>query len=138
MVVVAALGVVPASAGEDINEAPSRPFTFQTQEDAEAADLVLVAEANDWTFEEAAANHHAAEVVGDIAATVAAERPNSFIGSKLSSVSGDAPTLYIKGSADRFVRHLVESAPIDVRLRDEQPFSFAELEERKLRVHRGS
>ena len=99
-------------------------------------DLALVAEARGWTIEEAVAAHQAADVVGRIAALVAAERPRVFVGSVLSPEPGEAPELYIKGSADEFVRDLVAGAEIEVKIVDGQPFSFDELEERSLRVHR--
>jgi hypothetical protein len=59
-----------------------------------------------------------------------------FVGSALSPEPGGAPALYIKGPADDFVRGLVAEAEIDIKIVDNQPFSFDELEERKLRVHR--
>ena len=108
----------------------------QSPREALAQDLALVAEARGWTIEEAVAAHQAADVVGRIAAQVAAERPRVFVGSVLSPEPGGAPELYIKGSADEFVRDLVAGAEIEVKIVDGQPFSFDELEERSLRVHR--
>ena len=108
----------------------------QSPREALAQDLALVAEARGWTIEEAVADRKAADVVGRIAAQVAAERPRVFVGSVLSPEPGGAPELYIKGSADEFVRDLVAGADIEVKIVDGQPFSFDELEERSLRVHR--
>ena len=108
----------------------------QSPREALAQDLALVAEARGWTIEEAVADRKAADVVGRIAAQVAVERPLVFVGSVLSPEPGGAPELYIKGSADEFVRGLVAGAEIEVKLVDGQPFSFDELEERSLRVHR--
>jgi hypothetical protein len=54
----------------------------------------------------------------------------------LSSKPGASPALYIKGPADEFVRSLVARADIDIEVVDNQPYSFEELELRKLEVHR--
>jgi hypothetical protein len=66
---------------------------------------------------------------------VARERPNAFVGSALSNLPGGVPTLYVKGPADEFVRDLIIASGIDITVADNQPFSFDELEVRKLRVH---
>ena len=108
----------------------------QSPREALAQDLALVAEARGWTIEEAVADRKAADIVGRIAVQVAAERPLVFVGAMLSPEPGGAPELYIKGSADEFVRGLVAGAEIEVKIVDGQPFSFDELEERSLRVHR--
>lgn len=67
---------------------------------------------------------------------VARDRPDIFVGSALSEQPGGPPTLYIKGPADAFVRDLVASSGVDIVVADNQPYSFDELESRKLRVHR--
>lgn len=74
-------------------------------------------------------------IIGAIAEQVAKERPNVFVGSAVSEQPGGAPTLYVKGPADKFIRDLVDASDIEVILADNQPFSFDELEARKLRVH---
>ena len=108
----------------------------QSSEDALAQDLGLIADATGWTMDEAEANHKAADAVGRIAVQIAAERPEIFVGSVVSRDPYEAPSLYIKGPADQFVRSLVANSKIEVRIVDRQPYSFDELEERKLRVHR--
>ena len=108
----------------------------QSSEEALAQDLALVAEAKGWTIEEAAADHRASDIVGGIAGQVAAERPGVFVGSVLSPEPGGVPALYIKGPADQFVLSLVANAEIDIEIVDNQPFSFDELQQRKLQVHR--
>ncbi|MGH9023118.1 MAG: hypothetical protein ACRDV9_08470 [Acidimicrobiia bacterium] len=107
----------------------------QSAAEAGAQDLALVAKANGWTVEQAAASRRAADIVGAVAAQVAAERPEAFVGSRLSAEPGGVPELYIKGRADAFVHNLVAGAQGSIRLIDNQPFSFQELEERKLQVH---
>jgi streptogrisin C len=67
---------------------------------------------------------------------VARERPEIFIGSAVNPQPGGAPTLYVKGPADAFVDRLVAGAGIDVVVKDGQPYSFSELEERQLAVHK--
>lgn len=99
-------------------------------------DLELVADARGWTLEQAAAQQHAADVVGTIASRIAAERPEIFVGSALAKTPGGPPTLYVKGRADAFVLNLIAVSDIEIMLADGQPYSFDELEARKLRVHR--
>lgn len=152
---IAALGVVLAtvsgedarltaetSAAEDAQataatsaSTDSEAGSTQSDADALAQDLGLVAESNEWTTEQASARHRAAEVIGQIAEQVFATRPEVFVGSALSDDPDGAPTLYIKGPADEFVRELVAGAEVPVILADDQPHSFDELEERKLQVH---
>ncbi len=107
----------------------------QTPELIPHPDLELVAEANGWTLDQAAAQQQAADAVGAIATRVAKERPDVFVGSALSETPGGPPTLYVKGPADPLVRGLVAASAVKVLLADDQPFSFAELEARKIRVH---
>ncbi|MCH8050916.1 MAG: hypothetical protein IIC86_02745 [Chloroflexi bacterium] len=132
MAVIDGLRETEGQSAEDHTSSP----VIQSNEDALAQDLALVAEANGWTIEEAAADRRAADVVGRIAVQVAAERPEIFVGGVLAEEPGGAPMLYIKGPADDFVRSLVANAEIDIKIVDNQPFSFEELDERKMRVHR--
>jgi hypothetical protein len=98
-------------------------------------DLALIAEARDWSPDEAAAYDRAEAAIELVAVRVAAERPDVFVGSALSPEPDGAPTLYIKGPADAQILGIVDEATITVTIADEQPFSFDELEARKLRVH---
>lgn len=107
----------------------------QSPDEALAQDLGLVAEARGWTVEQAAADHYAAERIGQIADHVARELPKQFVGAALSEQPGGAPTLYIKGLADQLILDLVNASDIRIAIADSQPFSFDELEARKLRVH---
>lgn len=130
----------PASGGAESTgqaSASTDPEAGSPQSDADALaqDLGLVAESRDWTTEQASTQHRAAEAIGQIAEQVFATRPEVFVGSALSDDPDGAPTLYIKGPADEFVRDLVASAEVPVILADHQPYSFDELEERKLQVH---
>src|SRR3972149_10856309 len=63
----------------------------QSDEDALAQDLDLVAEARGWTVEEAAADHRAADIAGEIAGLIADERPEVYVGGVLSPNAGGAP-----------------------------------------------
>lgn len=139
------LAVIDSLGGteEQSTEREGRPVTdhpssdgAQSSEDALAQDTALIAEARGWTIEEAASDRRAADVVGGIAVQVAAERPEIFVGSVLSPEPGGAPALYIKGPADDFVRSLVANAEIDVKIVDNQPYSFDELRERQHGVAR--
>lgn len=131
-----ALLLAPApTASSESRTADGATVTRQTLEEALAEDLALVAKARGWTIDEATADYKAAESVGRVAERIAAERPDLFVGSVLSSEPGAAPVLYIKGSADQFIRSLVADADVEITIVDKQPFSFDELEERKLQVH---
>jgi len=140
-----ALASVPAVAASPPQSEPSGDAVSfaETEEEqgVEASretvkeDLALVAKANGWTLEDANANYAAADRIGQIAEQVARERPAMYVGAALADRPGGAPTLYIKGAADQFVRDLIAASDIEIVLRDNEPFSFDELEARKLRVH---
>lgn len=117
---------------------PDVPVTAaaQSSEDALAQDIALIAGARGWTSEEAEAAYRVAEIVGGIAQKVATERPDIFVGSVLPPEPLAVPELYIKGPADESVRGLVAAAGIEIKLVDNQPYSFDELDERKTRVAR--
>jgi streptogrisin C len=120
---------------QPVNGAKPTP-QLQSPEEAQAQDFALTASARGWTVEQARADHRAAEAVGRVAEQVAAKRPDLFVGSVLSSEPGGAPALYIKGLADDFVRGLIGQAELEVRIVGEQPYSFEELKERSIEVHR--
>lgn len=130
--VLAGLSLGGASATAGV--APAQVVTLSPEEEL-AQELANVATRRGWTDAEAAARYHAAETIGAIAEQVARERPNVFVGSAVSAQPGGAPTLYVKGPADKFIRDMVDASDIEVILADNQPFSFDELEARKLRVH---
>jgi hypothetical protein len=48
---------------------------------------------------------------------------------------GGPGTLYVKGPRDRCIDQLVSSASVPIVIAYDQPFSFAELEGRKQRIH---
>jgi hypothetical protein len=102
---------------------------------ARESDLRAVAEGNGWTVAQARAQDAAWREVARINRRVSAERRDIYVGAALSEAPGDAPTLYIKGPAPGFVRDLVADARVPIRIVDEQPYSFDELERRKMRVH---
>lgn len=129
-------GPGPSAAVAADTEADSGDAVFQTHGEALTHDLKLVAEARGWTLEQARTHYLSAEVVGDIAVQVALNRPDAFVGSALSDDPSGPPVLYIKGTPDDFILNLVEAAEDEVLLVDNQPYSFEELEQRKLAVHR--
>lgn len=131
---LAAVGV-PTSDALSTPSGASAELPPLSRGDARSRDLALVATAKGWTNDQAAEGDHAADIIGGIAAQVAMERPDAFVGSAVSSEPGGPPTLYVKGDTDRFIRDLVDKSGIDVIVADNQPFSFEELEARKLRVH---
>lgn len=119
-----------------VTTGPAGDLLVGTSDEALSHDLALVAEARGWKPAEAAAYQRAEQAIGHVAEQVAAKRPDAFVGSALSPQPGGAPTLYIKGPADRTVRDLVAAADVAIEIADNQPFSFDELEARKIRVHR--
>lgn len=135
-VVVLILGA-PAAVSQSPPDPPesTEAAVFQSEEEALAEDLRLVAKSQGWTLEEAEADYRAAQAVGAIAEQIAAERSDVFIGSVLSLQPGLVPAVYVKGPADPFVLNLVAATETEVRVIDDQPLSFYELEERALQVH---
>lgn len=111
---------------------------FQTPDEAETYDLTLVAEARGWTLEQARSHRVAVDAVGDIAERVAAEVPDLFVGSSIDRQHDAVPVLYIKGPASETVRDWVSASDVEIQLSDDQLYSFSELEERKLAVHRAA
>ncbi|TQV86288.1 hypothetical protein FKG94_01695 [Exilibacterium tricleocarpae] len=114
---------------------PSTTVHKQTQEEALAQDLELVANAKGWTIAEAAADFKAAEAIGAIAVRLAATRPDLYVGSVLAEEPGGVPSLYVKGTGEKDVYDLVAKSGIEVNIVEKQPYSFDELEQRKLQVH---
>ena len=135
ILVGAALAILPSVGPSAWALEPAEPAVM-TPKDVPHPDLELVASSKGWTLEQAVAQDHAADVVGTIATRIAAERPEIFVGSALSTTPGGAPTLYVKRAADSYVRDLLAASDIDLKLADMQPYSFDELEARKLNVHR--
>ena len=140
---IAALGIVAPAGGGPALADPVAGFDpidstqgVQSDEDAVAQDLALTAKAKGWTIEQAADDRAAADAVGRVAEQVAARRPEVFVGSAVSPDPGGPPALYIKGRADQLVRTLAADAEVTVTIIENQPFSFAELEDRKMKVHR--
>ncbi len=108
----------------------------QSSGEAEATDIRLIAESHGWTIEQAEARQRAAEEVGALAEFAAANYPDQFVGSALAADPEAPPTLYLKGNASQELIDMAGSA--DVTLRESMPYSFNELEERKIAVHRAA
>lgn len=106
----------------------------QTPEQALRADLKTIAAANGWTLQEAETDHHAAETVGRIAGRVAQEEPSKYVGSAVGPNPDSVPRLYLKGKTSGFAKGLVDDADVTIKIIDEQPYSFGELEARVTRV----
>jgi hypothetical protein len=99
-------------------------------------DLADIAAAQGWSSAEATAYERSRQAVEAVAARLATERPESFVGFAFSDRPDGAATLYITGKADAFVQGLVADTGVDMIIADGQPWSFAELEARQTRVHR--
>ena len=99
-------------------------------------DLALVAAARSWTLQQAMAHRAISDEFGRIQEQIATDRPGLYAGAELSAVPDGAPTLYIKGNADEFVRGLVDSAGFSIQVIEGRPFSWQELEARSIRLNR--
>lgn len=108
---------------------------WQSAEEAEKHDLALIAEATGWSIEEVESQRTARDAAAVIAKQIAANRPGALVGSALSQEPGGAPSIYVQGPADKFMKSLVERAAVEINLMDEQPYSFAELQGRARDVH---
>lgn len=109
------------------------PLMFSPEE-ALSCDLAAAAEGRGTTIEEEYARHHTAEIVGAIAQQISEARPDVFVGSALADEPDGAATIYIKGPADAFMRILVAGAEIEIDIKDDLPYSRAELDERQGRL----
>jgi streptogrisin C len=119
-----------ASGGDD---EPSAEHLVTTSEEALAEDFALVAEERGTSVDEVESQYAEAEALGDVAVIAAERWPDQFVGSDVSGQDDDGPTLYIAGTP---APELLEIAQANgVLVAGDQPFSFDELEERKLLVH---
>lgn len=135
LVAPALLLVTPAAVtahGDD----PDPKDRYQNPEESLKDDLGITAEGRGWTFEEAEAQYQVAEIIGEIAAKIAPERLDVFVGTALAEKPGGTPTLYLKGESDSFVREVIKESGLDVIVADGQPYSFLELQERNQRLNR--
>jgi streptogrisin C len=107
----------------------------QSPDEARESDLRAVAEGNGWTVAQARTQDEAWREVARINRQVSAEQRDIYIGAALSETPGGAPSLYIKGPAPKWVRDLVDAAAVPIKIVDDQPYSFDELEQRKDKVH---
>lgn len=115
--------------------APVQSGSNPAEEDVAGDDLALIARERGWTAEEAAAYARAEAALGLIGARLAAERPEAYVGIALAEEPDGVPSLYVKGTADPWVRELVAMAPVPIRIVEGQPYSLAELEARARVVH---
>jgi hypothetical protein len=125
--------VVPSLVPCPTGGTPESPLMLSPDE-ALVCDLASAAEGRGTTVEEEYARHRTAEIVGEIAQRISEERPDVFAGSSLADEPDGAPTIYIKGPADAFVRDVVAAAEIEVELADNMPYSADELDERQMRL----
>lgn len=115
--------------------APVQSGSNPADEDVPGDDLALIARERGWTAEEAAAYARTEAALGLIGARLAAERPEAYVGIALAEEPDGVPSLYVKGTADPWVRELVAMAPVPIRIVEGQPYSLAELEARARVVH---
>lgn len=99
------------------------------------ADLEDAAISNGWSLVQAEIRYCSSEAVGRIAAVVAREYPGQFVGSVVADDPLAPPSLLLKGVAPPRVHELIARESVRIILVQGQPYSYAELEERKSRVH---
>lgn len=132
------LGLPVAIAGESeggttpgpLARSSSAAAVLDDVEAALAADLALVAESQGWSPEQAQAYLANQEAIEEIAVKIATERPDIFVGSALPSAPDQPPVLLIKGPAPALVWDIVASSAVAVEVRENQPYSFSELDAR--------
>lgn len=122
------VAVREAGDGEPPNTGEVREVT---PEEARAIDLALIAETNGWTLEEAELYLAKSDALSEVTAQVNLERPDVFVGAAVGPEPSDAPRLYIKGPADARILELAASAPFEIRVIDQQPYSRDELDQRQ-------
>ncbi len=120
----------------DRTEAVQGPDSSTAAQAGFMTDLALVAAARGWTLQQAVAHRAISDRFGRIQEQLAMDRPGLYAGAELSAVPDGAPTLYIKGAADEFVRRWVDSAGFSIRVIEGRPFSWRELEERSIWLNR--
>ena len=106
-----------------------------TPKEALEADLRLTAETNGWTLQEARTRYEASRAVARVSTKVAKRFPDIWIGSQVADDPGDPPILFLKGPVSDAVREIVDSEDIRIVIKDDQPYSYDELIERRDRVH---
>ena len=106
-------------AAEPSDSASEATPHLQSPEEAAAQDDALFAESQGITVEQAKAQRLASDALDPITSSLAAERPDIFIGSAL--VDG-SPRLYIKGPSDDSLRELVAGADVEIEIVDNQPY----------------
>jgi hypothetical protein len=138
----AAIDAAPTPTSTAVSQATGMPSRTPAEADgsddpgeADGSDDALIAEAFGWTPEELVRYRQAEQAMDEIIHRLVTERPNVYVGAVLSEHAGGAPSLYIKGPADAFIRELLDAAAIEIRLVDGQPYSHLELEEREARLH---
>lgn len=98
-------------------------------------DMAVIAAARNWTVSQAIAQHSVSEALGELTVELAKTRTDIYVGAVLSDQPGGAPSLYIKGVADKPLLDLVHKSGLEVIVFDQQPHSREELVERTWQVH---
>lgn len=126
--------VVASSVATASAETTDGEYTVQDSAEAVEQDISLIALGRGVSQEEARDRYASGQTLGDVATHAASEWPDQFVGSSVSPSDGGGPTVYIKGLPDP--RLLVVAVEAGVRVVGDQPYSFNELEDRKIVVHR--
>jgi hypothetical protein len=110
------------------------PTAASAADDPLQTDLALLAAKRGWTIQQANVHYAMSEEFGLIQERIVTARPEMFVGAKLPRTPGGAPTLYLKGKADSFVRDLLGSASFPITVVEDRPLSQLELVDRAVRL----
>lgn len=97
-------------------------------------DLAIIADKHGWTIEETRVRENASDALLSVSTKIASQCPDVYVGAAVGTTPYEAPALYIKGPADSYVKALIESASVAIRLIDGQPYSRDELDARQSAV----
>jgi hypothetical protein len=110
-------------------------FVTPTDEEAELRDASLAAAQRDITVTAAMQDFDIAESFGAVQAAISSRRPELYAGAAIEGDPSHLPTLYIRGLADSFVKDVVADAGMDIKVVENRPLSWLELEAESIRLH---
>ncbi|MDD9942460.1 MAG: hypothetical protein OXU20_15585, partial [Myxococcales bacterium] len=115
---------------------PSPPEAPPVVAEALERDLQRLAKSRGWTIEETRQRHAETKALNRVLARVAEDHPDIYVGGIAPASPGDDPVLLVKGKAGGDVHDLVAHEPATkIVVKDQQPFSLAELQDRQRRLH---
>lgn len=110
-------------------------FVAPTDEEAELRDASLAAAQRNITVTAAMQDFDIAESFGAVQVAISSQRPELYAGAAIEGDPSHLPTLYIRGLADSFVKDVVADAGMDIKVVENRPLSWLELEAESIRLH---